>query len=267
MKTKTLLALAASLLAPLASIYAVEVQDLRCEVRINPLTIDVAKPGLSWKLETGDLKPERGIKQSAYQILVASSPEILAKDQGDLWDSGKTASDQSVHIDYQGKPLASGMLCHWKVRVWEEKLEGGNRKPEKEAVTAWSKPALWTMGLLKSEDWRAKWISFPGEDLNLSPWMRKSFDLSAAPTHAFVTVNIAGYAELYINGKKVGTDVLTPAVSDNTKQVFYNTYDVRSLLKPGRNTIGLWVGRGWATRTETITQSVKPALPHVRAQI
>ena len=81
---KNLLALAASLLAPLASIYAVEVQDLRCEVRINPLTIDAAKPGLSWKLETGDLKPERGIKQSAYQILVASTPENLAKDQGDL---------------------------------------------------------------------------------------------------------------------------------------------------------------------------------------
>ena len=247
--------------------HAVEVDNLRCEYRVNPLGIDALKPGLSWKLETGNGKPERGIRQTAYQILVASSADLLKKDTGDLWDSGKVVSDQSVHIDYQGKPLASGMLCHWKVRVWEEKLEGGNRKPEKEAVTAWSKPALWTMGLLKSEDWRAKWISFPGEDLNLSPWMRKSFDLSAAPTHAFVTVNIAGYAELYINGQKVGTDVLTPAVSDNTKQVFYNTYDVTSLLNPGRNTIGLWVGRGWATRTDTTASRVTPAVPHVRAQI
>ena len=251
----------------IAAIHAGDVDNLRCEYRVNPLGIDALKPGLSWKLETGDLKPERGIKQTAYQILVASSADLLKNDTGDLWDSGKVVSDQSLHIDYQGKPLASGMLCHWKVRVWEEKLEGGNRKPEKEAVTAWSKPALWTMGLLKPEDWRAKWISFPGEDLNLSPWMRKSFDLSAAPTHAFVTVNIAGYAELYINGQKVGTDVLTPAVSDNTKQVFYNTYDVRSLLKPGRNTIGLWVGRGWATRTDTAASRVTPALPHVRAQI
>ena len=247
--------------------HAVEVDNLRCEYRVNPLGIDALKPGLSWKLETGNRKPERGIRQTAYQILVASSADLLKKDTGDLWDSGKVVSDQSVHIDYQGKPLASGMLCHWKVRVWEEKLEGGNRKPEKEAVAAWSKPAFWRMGILKSEDWRAKWISFPGEDLNLSPWMRKSFDLSAAPTHAFVTVNIAGYAELYINGQKVGTDVLTPAVSDNTKQVFYNTYDVRSLLNPGRNTIGLWVGRGWATRTDTTASRVTPAVPHVRAQI
>ena len=143
---KNLLALAASLLAPLASIYAVEVQDLRCEVRINPLTIDAAKPGLSWKLETGDLKPERGIKQSAYQILVASSPENLVKDQGDLWDSGKVESAQSVHVGYLGKPLASGMLCHWKVKAWTTDGSG------KEQITEWSAPAFWRMGALQAAD-------------------------------------------------------------------------------------------------------------------
>ena len=257
---KNLLALAASLLAPLASIYAVEVQDLRCEVRINPLTIDAAKPGLSWKLETGDLKPERGIKQSAYQILVASSPEILAKDQGDLWDSGKVESAQSVHVGYSGKPLASGMLCHWKVKAWTTDGE--------EKATEWSAPAFWRMGALQAADWCGKWISYDDENMNIAPWMRKSFDLAAVPSRAFVTVNIAGYAELYINGQKVGTDVLTPAVSDNTKQVFYNTYDVTSLLKPGRNTIGLWVGQGIATRQESSEfGGVVPAVPHVRAQI
>jgi alpha-L-rhamnosidase len=66
MKTKTLLTLAASLLLPLAATHAVEVANLRCEYLKDPLGIDVAKPRLSWKLETGDLKPERGIKQTAY---------------------------------------------------------------------------------------------------------------------------------------------------------------------------------------------------------
>ena len=259
MKIKTLLTLAASLLIPLTAIHAVEVQDLRCEVRINPLTIDAAKPGLSWKLETGNLKPERGIKQSAYQILVASTPENLVKDQGDLWDSGKVESAQSVHVGYSGKPLASGMLCHWKVKAWTTDGE--------EKATEWSAPAFWRMGALQAADWCGKWISHDDENLNIAPWMRKSFDLAGVPSRAFVTVNIAGYAELYINGQKVGTDVLTPAVSDNTKQVFYNTYDVTKLLKPGRNTIGLWVGRGWATRTDTAASRVTPALPHVRAQI
>jgi alpha-L-rhamnosidase len=256
---KILTIVAASLLMPITAIYSVEVQSLRCEFRNDPLAIDAAKPGLSWKISSDS--DERGVKQTACQILVASTPEILAKDQGDLWDSGKVASDESVHIDYQGKPLASGMLCHWKVKAWTTNADG------EEEATEWSAPAFWRMGVLQATDWRGKWISHDDENLNIAPWMRKTFDLPAAPSQAFVTVNIAGYAELYINGQKVGADVLTPAVSDNTKQVFYNTYDVTKLLKPGRNTIGHWLGRGMATRTETITQSVKPALPHVRAQI
>ncbi|MFM8983246.1 MAG: alpha-L-rhamnosidase N-terminal domain-containing protein, partial [Spartobacteria bacterium] len=255
-KTVLLLALALT-----ASLHAAEVEKLRCEFRTDPLAIDAARPGLSWKLETRNLKLERGIKQTAYQILVASTPEILAKDQGDLWDSGKVASDQSVHVDYSGKPLASGMLCHWKVKAWTTDADG------EEEATEWSAPAFWRMGVLQATDWRGKWISHDDENLNIAPWMRKSFDLPAAPSRAFVTVNIAGYAELYINGQIVGADVLTPAISDNTKQVFYNTYDVTKLLKPGRNTIGLWLGRGMATRTDTASNRITPALPHVRAQI
>lgn len=63
---KNLLALAVSLLAPLASIYAVEVQNLRCEFRTSPLTIDAAKPGLSWKISLGN--DERGVKHTACPI-------------------------------------------------------------------------------------------------------------------------------------------------------------------------------------------------------
>jgi alpha-L-rhamnosidase len=255
---KILTIVAASLLMPLTATHSAEAESLRCEFRTNPLTIDAAKPGLSWKISSD--RDERGVKQTAYQILVASSPEILAKDQGDLWDSGKVASDQSVHIDYQGKSLTSGMLCHWKVKAWTTDADG-------EEATEWSSPAFWRMGALQAADWRGKWISHDDGNLDIAPWMRKSFDLPAVPTRAYVTVNIAGYAELYINGQKVGTDVLTPAVSDNTKQLFYNTYDVTSLLMPGRNTIGLWMGRGMATRTDTAGNKMTPALPHVRAQI
>jgi len=124
MKKTLLTTLAASFLLPLASIHAVEVQSLRCEFRTNPLAVDAAKPGLSWKLEAGGARPERGVRQTAYQILVASPPEALAKDQGDLWDSGKVESAQSVHVGYSGKPLASGMLFHWKVRVWTTDADG-----------------------------------------------------------------------------------------------------------------------------------------------
>ncbi len=79
---RAVLTLADSVLLPLSAIHATEVESLRCEFRTNPLAIDAAKPGLSWKISSDS--DERGVKQTAYQILVASSPEILAKDQGDL---------------------------------------------------------------------------------------------------------------------------------------------------------------------------------------
>ncbi len=85
--------------------------------------------------------------QSAYQILVASTPENLAADKGDLWDSGKISADDSAHIQYAGKPLLLRESAFWKVRVWTG-----------EEASDWSQPAKWTMGLLKPSDWTAKWI-------------------------------------------------------------------------------------------------------------
>jgi Bacterial alpha-L-rhamnosidase 6 hairpin glycosidase domain/Alpha-L-rhamnosidase N-terminal domain/Bacterial alpha-L-rhamnosidase concanavalin-like domain/Bacterial alpha-L-rhamnosidase C-terminal domain/Domain of unknown function (DUF3395) len=91
----------------------------------------------------------RGDRQIAYQVLVASSQDLLSKDQGDLWDSGKVDSDESAHVVYQGKTLVSEMSCYWKVRVWSA-LD--REQPQYGAVTHW------TMGLLNSQDWKGKWI-------------------------------------------------------------------------------------------------------------
>ncbi len=118
--------------------------DLRCEYMADPLGIDATKPRLFWKLSA----THRGAMQTAYRILVASSAEKLAENQGDLWDSGKVASSDSIQIEYAGKILVSGQPCFWKVRVWNEK---GTEGP-------WSRPALWTMGLLNPSDWKGKWI-------------------------------------------------------------------------------------------------------------
>ena len=93
----------------------VSVDNLRCEYRKDPLGIDATRPRLSWILQSDD----RGQKQTAYQVLTAATPEALAKDQGDFWDSGRVASDQSIQLEYAGKPLTSRMRCHWKVRVWD----------------------------------------------------------------------------------------------------------------------------------------------------
>jgi alpha-L-rhamnosidase len=151
-----------------ASLHAAAVTNLRCEYRENPLGIDVAKPRLSWGIadpqsEMSNSKSQitRSVRQAAYQVLVASTPELLAKDQGDLWDSGKVESDQSIQVEYAGKPLESRMHCHWKVRVWTSQSEVRDQRSEvrkKEECSRWSEASRWTMGLLKPEDWQAKWI-------------------------------------------------------------------------------------------------------------
>jgi alpha-L-rhamnosidase len=126
---------------------ATSVGELRCEQLQNPQGIDVAWPRLSWQLQSSG----NGVKQSAYEILVASSEAKLQPAAADLWDSGKIISDTSVLVAYAGQPLASRTECFWKVRVWDE-----NGK-----ASAWSQPARWTMGLLNAADWHAQWI---GED-------------------------------------------------------------------------------------------------------
>ena len=137
-------------LSAISTFAATTAGNLRCESLENPLGIDATQPRLSWQLSSG----ERGQKQTAYQILVAASEKNLAKDKGDLWDSGKISSDQSIQVDYAGQPLASRAQCFWKVRVWDKDGK----------VSGWSKPALWTMGLLRAEDWNAKWIGLDGAD-------------------------------------------------------------------------------------------------------
>jgi alpha-L-rhamnosidase len=133
-----------------AALAAVAVGELRCEYLDNPLGIDARQPRLSW-ITTSD---QRGQRQTAYQILVASTPENLNADRGDLWDSGRVASDASIHVRYAGQPLGSNAACYWKVRVWDR---AGEPSP-------WSKPAQWSMGLLARSDWQGTWIGLEGDD-------------------------------------------------------------------------------------------------------
>jgi len=100
---------------------------LRTEYRVNPLGIDAMPPRLSWAIDD----PRRGAVQTAWQVLVASTLENLSADKGDLWDSGKVASDQSHLVAYAGRPLASQTCCYWKVRTWD-----ADGQP-----SAWSEPA------------------------------------------------------------------------------------------------------------------------------
>jgi len=224
----------------LANGASLEPAGLRCEYLQDPLGIDVARPRLSW--EFSPVYGPRGLRQAGYQVLVAGSRAKIASNEGDLWDSGRVTSDESVNVTYAGRELASRMQCYWKVRVWDQE---GN-------VSEWSHPAHWTMGLLKTEDWRGRWIGTPsvtGPD-QVTPWFRKAFSISARPRSAYVYVASIGYHELYINGRKAGDAVLCPSVSHLGRRVRYVTYDVSGLLTPGENCVGVWLGNGWASHPE-----------------
>jgi len=108
---KTVFCMALTLGALSAS--ALEIRNPRCEYRVNPLGIDAAHPRLSWELSSD----QRGMVQESYRILVASAPDLLNRNQGDLWDSGIVQSDRSIQVQYAGKKLESKTLCHWKVLV------------------------------------------------------------------------------------------------------------------------------------------------------
>jgi alpha-L-rhamnosidase len=117
---------------------------LRCECRVDPLGLDVKEPRLNWEV----CSPRRGQRQTAYRFLVAGSPDLLRQDRGDLWDSGRVESDETTGVVYRGRPLSAHQVCHWKLMVWDK-----DGQP-----SAWSQPAMWSLGPLAPSDWTAQWI-------------------------------------------------------------------------------------------------------------
>jgi alpha-L-rhamnosidase len=207
--------------------------ELRCEYLINPLAIDTREPRLSWTIESNT----RGAKQTAYQILVATTAASLAANKGDLWDTGKIASNETIQIAYQGKPLQSRQQCSWKVRVWDQN----------DKATSWSKPARWSMGLMEPADWSAKWVGdkLPSVENVSATMLRREFKLSSKVKRAIVYASALGVYELHINGQRVGDQLLAPEFTDYNSRTQYQAYDVTELLRPGTNAIGAVLGDGW----------------------
>lgn len=208
------------------------VGQLLCEYQENPIGLDVAQPGLTWKLVAAG----RDEGQSAYQILVASTRAGLAEDRADLWDSGKVDSAATAHIIYSGKPLVARQLCFWKVRVWDK---AGAPAP-------WSQVATWEMGLLDQGNWKAQWI---GQNTNVAeqplPLLRRAFTVSGPVRAARLYISGLGYAEARLNGAKVGDHHLDPGYTRYDKRVLYVTHDVTAALRQGANALGVLLGNGW----------------------
>lgn len=254
------------LITGLTSCGKISPTKLTCEYLENPDVVDVQQPRLAW-INIAD-KGERGQAQTAYQIKVASSKDKLSNP--DLWDSQRVLSSESTRIEYAGQPLQSRTECWWQVRVWDRDGK----------ASTWSEPAFWRMGILNQNEWKAQWIGapwegeehfkrpdYPGQKFDefgpAAPMLRKSFNIEKKIKSAVAFVTGLGYFELYMNGEKVGSDVMVPNVTNYGKRpllgqmlinvednfrdykVMYLAYDVTSMLSEGENVVGAILGNGF----------------------
>src|SRR4030042_4770740 len=195
-------------------------KNLLCEYQVNPLGLDERQPRLSWQLSD----TTRGAVQTAYQVLVASYPSLLKKDTGDIWNSEKVASDRSVWVYYTGAVLQSRTRYFWKVRTWDRD----------DQPSSWSETAVWEMGLLSPEEWKAKWTGMDiiEEDEVLTKYgswitspqpafgkteifFRKIFEIPAGKTPRRAFINILGNTPVTfrLNGEPAGELDLTGNIS------------------------------------------------------
>lgn len=205
------------------------VARLFCDGRESPPAIEGASPRLGWTLLSGI----RGERQTAYRVLVASSLRALARDEGDLWDSGRVDSGRSVLIPYGGKTQASYRRSFWKVRVWDR----AGRPSD------WSAPAEWTNGEAAGDEWRPDWIAAANEDGPL-PLFRRSFDSRRRPSRALLDVCGLGFFEVRLNGEKVGDHELDPGWTNYREKCLYVRFDVTDRILRGRNAVGVLLGNG-----------------------
>lgn len=207
------------------------VEGLSVDALSEPLGINTATPRFSWKTAGEGAKV-----QTSYQVQVASDPGLLKSGKADIWDSGLVESPESVMVPYGGKKLEPLGLYWWRVRT----VCDGTADSE------WSKPSRFSVGPLEGEGLLEDYIGLEGESSSL---VRGSFKVKGKPQTALLSVNSLGYHEIYINGKRVGEAVLSPAVSQLDKTSLCVTYDVTPYLSNGSNEIVFWLGKGWYKST------------------
>lgn len=251
-------------------------ENLRCAFIKSPLGIDDVQPSLTWFINDS----RRNVLQSSYRILVATNPQILAANNGDLWDSGEVFSQDCNLIKYNGIQLQSMQQCYWKVFI----KATANGKVE----SAWSDVGMWEMGLLQPKDWKGSWIqseinkpvdneatqlwgkmtliphkynNFKNNQLLAAsaykkgqemvnnvlpaPIFKTSFNAANTIKKARLYICGAGFQEAFINGLPVSNRMHDTSVTHYPERGGYATHDVTNLIKQGNNVIAVTVGSGW----------------------
>lgn len=231
---------------------SLQVQNLRCEYRNNPMGVDAAKPRLSWQI----ISDKRNVLQTAYRILVADDSVQLIRGVGNVWDSKRVPDNASIQVPYNGKPLVSAKKYYWKMMMWDNQ----------NAQSSWSGINSWQMGLLQKSDWKnAAWIGYDvlpdtsiivphvhqsgkkawGKRPDVLPLLRKEFTISKKVKLATLFISGLGQFEASLNGQKIGDHFLDPGWTQYSKQALYVPFDITQQLQPGKNAIGVMLGNGF----------------------
>ncbi|MDH6514703.1 alpha-L-rhamnosidase [Streptomyces sp. SAI-135] len=228
-------------------VHPTAVEGLTVEHRTDPLGADAARPRFGWRTAS----KVRGRRQTAYRILVASSPGLPAEGRADVWDSGRTDAPDSVAVRYAGPELHASTRYHWTVQVWDEH---GRRLPD-------APVARFETGLLSTDGvtgWDgARWICMAGKAPNSAgaPLLRRQTSLRPGRVReARLYVSALGVYDVHVNGHRVGVpqdggttyELLTPGWTNYDTTVSYFTYDVTDLLAgQPQVTLAAVLGNGW----------------------
>ena len=223
------------------------VSRLRWDAHDRPLGYIQFEPRLGWVVSSS----ERGQKQTAYQVLVASEPRKLKPGVADVWDSKKVVSGESINVRYGGPTPQARQRAYWTVRVWDKV-----GRPSPFAPASW-----WEVGLL-DEEWEGQWIGRPagagaagvaadagaaGAADRSVTHLRKAFAVDKPIRRARLYASAFGVYELSLNGARVGDQTLAPGYTDYEKRVLFQAYDVTELVRRGANAVGALVAGGWCT--------------------
>ena len=220
----------------------VEITNLTVEMQDGSMPLVTATPRFSWNYEAR----VDNVIQTSYRIIVASSEEKARRGEGDLWDSQTVDTSQMLYIPYVGTPLKSRDRCWWRVYTTVTYGDG-------KSIEIKSPVQYFELSLLDRSDWHARWIGrdYPDDKIEghtevAARYLRTEFPLDKKfVDRARLYISGLGVYSAYINGREVAPDeLLKPALSDYTRRVYFNAYDVTELLQEGDNAVGVILAPG-----------------------
>ncbi len=217
-------------------------QIINATVEYEKEPIGIAKnPRFSWKIY-GDVG---GIHQKSYHIQVAKNQDFT-----ELILDKEEKLNKSVHLQFAELVLEPLTRYYWHVLVESETGEKTDYSETMSFVTAYFEPG----------DWKAQMISAETkEDAadSKGTYVRKKFVTTKKVKQAYLCCTAYGLYQAYIDGKKIGTDELTPGWTSYEKHLLYQMYDVTELFQnninqtpgvqdgPAKHCIGAMLGAGY----------------------